>query len=317
MTLDSILEEIKKAQTIVILTHESPDGDAVGSSLALYLALKELNKKSVELIIPVFPKAFGFLPGVNEILKKGTMDSYDLVIALDVADVSRLNNCIEYFENSKVKISIDHHGSNTMFADYNFVNPTSAAAGQVLMVLFEYLQIELTKEIAECLYAAIVSDTGGLKYQNVTVDTFECVQILIKKGINSSEISRKMIDIMTYPRFNLTRLALDRLEFFEDGKIAFTYINLEDEKKFDAGEGDHEGIVNWGKDIEGVEVSIFLHESIDGYKVSLRSIDKVNVADICLLFNGGGHRQAAGCKLKMPLELSKQTILNEIIRALK
>ncbi len=121
MTLDNIKEEIQKADKIVILTHESPDGDAIGSSLAMYNALKQLNK-DVDVVIPEHPETFDFLTGANEIKKETDIEQYDLAISLDASDMKRLNGFARYFEDAKVTINIDHHGSNTMFADYNFVN---------------------------------------------------------------------------------------------------------------------------------------------------------------------------------------------------
>ncbi|MCL2342240.1 MAG: DHH family phosphoesterase, partial [Firmicutes bacterium] len=139
MTLDDIVKEIHEAKDIIILTHDIPDGDAVGSSLALYLGLKQLNK-TVDVVIPEYSETFKFLPGVSEIKKQGKEEIYDLAIALDSGDVKRLNGFSKYFENSNCRIQIDHHKVNTMFADYNFVNPTSPACGQVLIVVLTALR---------------------------------------------------------------------------------------------------------------------------------------------------------------------------------
>ncbi len=136
MTLDNIREEINKANTIVILTHETPDGDAIGSSMAMYNSLKQLNKE-VDLIIPEYADTFKFLPNSKEIKKEGRKDVYDLAIALDCGDIKRLNGFAKYFEDAKVTINIDHHSSNTMFADYNFVNPDAPATCQILILVLE------------------------------------------------------------------------------------------------------------------------------------------------------------------------------------
>ena len=248
MTLDNILEEINKAKTIVILTHENPDGDAIGSSLALYNALKSYGKNP-DVIIPEYSRTFEFLPGTSEIKKESSIEKYDLAISLDCATIKMLNGFAKYFENAKTKIAIDHHGTNTMYADLNFVNPDAPACAQILIVILNYFHIEITKDIGTCILAGIITDTGGFKYSGVTAETFEFVAWLLNKGVNVSSVYRKVLQTRTKSNFELNRIASDRLQFFEDGKIAFTYITKADEDKVNAETGDHEGIVDIGRDI--------------------------------------------------------------------
>ena len=310
-TLDSILEEIKKAESIVILTHENPDGDAIGSSLALYNALKSMGKNP-DIIVPEYPRVFEFLPNANEIRKESNIEKYDLAISVDCATIKMLNGFANYFENAKVKVSIDHHSTNTMFGDLNYVSPEAPACAQILIVVFEYFKIEVTKEIGTCILTGIITDTGGFKYSGVTAETFEFVAWLLNKGINVSKIYRKVLQTKTRANFELSRKAMDRLEFLEDGKVAFTYITLEDEKNVNAENGDHEGIVEIGRDIEGVEVSVFIRETDKGCKISMRSNEYVNVSDVCILLGGGGHIHAAGCSLQCNIEQAKEKILRQI-----
>ena len=257
MTLDNILEEINKAKTIVILTHENPDGDAIGSSLALYNALKSYGKNP-DVIIPEYSRTFEFLPGTSEIKKESSIEKYDLAISLDCATIKMLNGFAKYFENAKTKIAIDHHGTNTMYADLNFVNPDAPACAQILIVILNYFHIEITKDIGTCILAGIITDTGGFKYSGVTAETFEFVAWLLNKGVNVSSVYRKVLQTRTKSNFELNR------------------------------------------DIEGVEVSIFIREVPEkGLKISLRSNEYVNVSDVALLFGGGGHPRAAGCNMRM------------------
>ena len=316
MTLDNIVDEIKKAENIVILTHEGPDGDAIGSSLGMYLALKQLGKEA-DVVIPIHSKIYDYLPEIEKLKTIGKTEPYDLAIALDCGDIKRLNGFSNYFEDAKTKIVIDHHAINTMFGDYNFVNPVAPATTEILVTLFEYLGVELTKEIGICLCTGIITDTGGLKYSNVTAETFEFMARFVNKGINVSQIFRKALELVSEERFNLTKIAVNRLELLENKKIAYTYITLEDQKNTNSQEGDHEGIVYFGRDIEGVEVSIFLRETEKGIKASLRSNDYVNVADICLFFGGGGHIKAAGCTIQGTLEQAKEKIIKEVSMHIK
>lgn len=316
MTLDNILEEIKKAESIVILTHENPDGDAVGSSIAMYLGLKELGK-TPDIIIPEFPRAFENLPGIENIKKESDIENYDLAIALDTASIKMLNGYSKYFEDAKTKIVIDHHSSNTMFGDYNYVDQDSPACAQLLLVLFNYFNIEVSKEIGTAILAGIITDTGGFRYDGVTAETFELVAALCKKGVKVSKVYQKVFASTSKSKFFLHRIALDRLELLDNEKIAFTYITKNDENSVGAENGDYDGIVEQGRDIEGVEISIFLRETEKGIKASLRSKDYVNVSELCRIFGGGGHIRAAGCTIPGTIEQVKTQILNQARAMLK
>ena len=316
MTIDNIKEEIQKAKDVVILTHENPDGDSIGSSLAMYLTLKKLGKQ-VDVIIPECPETFKFLPGAEEIKKEGKDEIYDLAICVDVTGISRLNGYSKYFEDAKVKIQIDHHQVNEMFADYNFVNPASPACAQNLIFIIDQLGVEIDKEIGTCLLTGIITDTGGFKYEGVSAETFEFTSWLLAKGVNVSDVYKKVMQMKTRANFELRKLVMDRMEFLHDNKIAFTYMTLEDEKNVGAMPGDNEGLVEIGRDIEGVEVSILIREKSNGYKASLRSNEYVNVSDICVAFGGGGHKKAAGCDMHGSLEQIKLQILNEVEKYIK
>ncbi len=311
MTLDNILEEIKKANKIVIITHENPDGDAIGSSLAMKLALEQLGKEA-DLIIPEFPKEFEFLPDADKIMKTSDVKDYDLAIALDCASMKLLNGFTNYFENAKVKIVIDHHSSNSMFADYNYVDGDAPACAQLLLVVFGYFKIEVTKEIGTCILTGIITDTGGFRYEGVTAETFRFVSELCEKGVNVSKVYQQVFASKTRAKFDLHRIALNRLEFLEDGKVTCTYITKEDEEMVDAKNGDYDGIVEEGRDVEGVEVSIFLRETPKGIRVSLRSKDYVNVSEAATIFGGGGHIRAAGCTVHGTIDQVKNQIINRV-----
>lgn len=316
MTIDNIKEEIQKAEDIVILTHENPDGDAIGSSLAMYLTLRKMGKQ-VDVIVPEFPKAYGFLPGADNVKKEGKEEIYDLAICVDVTGISRLNGYSKYFEDAKVKIQIDHHQVNEMFADYNFVNPASPACAQNLIFIIEQLGVEIDKEVGTCLLTGIITDTGGFKYEGVSAETFEFTSWLLAKGVNVSDVYKKVMQMKTRANFELRKLIMDRMEFLHDNKITFTYMTLEDEQNVGAMPGDNEGLVEIGRDIEGVEVAILIREKENGYKISLRSNEYVNVSDVCVTFGGGGHKKAAGCDMQGSFEQIKSQILSEVEKYIK
>lgn len=318
MTLDDILKEIERAETILVLAHENPDGDAIGSSLGLCLALQNMGKKA-EVLMADYPATFSFLPGIENIKKVASYEKYDMAIVVDCPELKRVNSeFVPYFENAKVTVEFDHHNKNSMFGDYNIVNHVSPACAQILVSSFEYLHIEITKEIATCLLTGIITDTGGFKNSGITAETFDFAGWALTKGVNVSKIYRDSMLITTRTKFEAQKLAMDRMEFSDDGKVVFTYMTKVDDEKIGIETGDHDGIVEIGRNIAGVEVSIFIYERDDGsFKASLRSNDYMDVADVCMMFGGGGHIRAAGCTLEFPLEESKKAILNEVRKHLQ
>ena len=317
MTLDEILKQIQKAEKIVILTHESPDGDAVGSSLAMKLIVEKLEK-TADVIIPEYSRLFNFLPSAEEIMTDSKIKNYDLAISVDCATLKRMAKK-EYFENAKSTIVIDHHGSNTMYGDLNYVNPASPACCEVLAGMLKYYEIDITKDIGTCLMTGIITDTGGFRHVGITPETFEFTADLIRLGVDVPDIYKRTLNTKTRANFELSKKVMDRMEILEDGKVTFTYMNKKDEEEVGAEPGDHEGLVEIGRDIEGIEVSIFIRqkENEDAYKISMRSGNKVNVSDICFLFGGGGHPRAAGALIQGNVEQVKEKLMKEVRKALK
>ncbi len=188
--------------------------------------------KSVDVVIPEYPRIFEFLPNADKIKEEGKENfEYDLGIALDCTDTMRLKGFEPWFENAKTTISIDHHGTNTMFADFNYVDPASPACSQTLIVILTMMGVEIDKEIGTCLLSGIITDTGGFRYEGVTTETFEFVARLLRIGVNVSSVCKKVLQVKSRANFELTKLIMDRMEFFENERIAFTYITKEDEEK--------------------------------------------------------------------------------------
>lgn len=313
--LDNIIEKINQAKQIGIFTHISPDGDAIGSSLAFYLGLTQL-KKNVEIITDEFSKCFNFLPEVEKIKKEGTQN-YDLAIALDCATKGRLYDPNSCFDKSIFTIAIDHHASNTYFAKLNYVEGNSPATCKTLIKVFKRLGITITREIGECLIAGIITDSGGFRYNTVDDETFEFAATMLDTGVNISNIYYRTFDVKSRSQFLLSSLATSRIKFYANDRIALTYITKKDMKKAKAQTGDHEGIVDVGRNIEGVEVSIFLREVEENfYRVSLRSNDYIDVSEIANLFGGGGHTKAAGCDIHDSLEIAIKKMVKETSKKL-
>ena len=317
MTLDDILVEIKNAESIVIMAHEAPDGDAIGSTLGLCLALRNMGKNPV-VLMKDFPENFSYLPGREFIKEEATQEVYDMAFILDCPNLKRVNEeFVPYFENAKVKVQMDHHNKNDMFADYNVVDHVAPAAAQILVSAFNYLNIDITKEIGTCILTGIITDTNGFRNSNVTIEAFDYASWCLEKGIDLPKIYKQSMLTMSKTKFEAQKLAMNRIEFFENGRIAFTYMTKKDDEEIGLKAGEHDGIVEIGKSIEGVEVSIFIYEKEVGYKASLRSNDYVNVSEVCSTFGGGGHIKAAGTNMNMPFEEAKKAIIAEAAKHLK
>lgn len=308
---NEILEVIKNAKNIAILTHESPDGDAVGSSLAMYLVLTKLKIKA-DVIMSKYPKMFKLFPSIRQVKEQG--DKYDLVIALDCASKNRLSEQV-IFDNANVTINIDHHATNDNFADYNIVKRDDPACCLILADIFNSWNVTIDKEIGEVLTTGIITDTGGFKYNNIA-KTYEFVASMINIGVDVSNLYYKILTLNTKAQFKLKMLAQERLEFLLDNKVAFTYITNEDDIKLGTKTGDHEGIIEIGKNIEGVEVSIFCRSQDGKYRVSLRSNNYVDVSIIASLFGGGGHIKASGFVSDLSLDEIKKMLIESISKYL-
>ena len=276
---DSIWKLINDSEKILVMAHESPDGDAIGSSMAFYLALKNMHKV-VDIVIPELPSTFSFLEGTNDILTTSDKE-YDLAIVVDCA---------------------------TKEGD-------TASCCQVIYYLFKDWNIEITKPIGEALLSGSLTDTNGFRNNNVDKNTFLMAADMVDYGIDIHKIYYLVLSLKTMPQYMLMKMTLDRLEMFEDGKIAFSYISHEDMENVGAKKGDHEGLVDIGRNIGGVEVSIFMREE-DGYRISFRSNGKVNVNEIAKKFGGGGHMMAAGARVNDNFKETKDKLIEETIKEL-
>ena len=300
---------IDESNSILLLTHESPDGDAIGSVLAFYHYLISINK-SVDMVILDIPKVFDFLSSINRVVDN-TDKSYDLGIVLDCASKERIGQKEDLFSRCKNTICIDHHISNTNYCDVNLVEGNISSCCQVVYYLFKEWNVPVSKEIGESLISGVLTDTNGFGINNVDKNTYNLAAEILDLGVNIHNIYNKVLCKKTMSQYELMRIAMDRLEFLHDKKIAVTYILKSDFDKVGAIQGEHEGIVDIGRNVEGVEVSIFLRED-NGFTVSLRSTGTVDVSKIASSIGGGGHFMASGAKLYGTLEETKETIINEI-----
>ena len=317
--MNKITEAIIKSDNFIIASHYSPDGDNLGSCFAMYHALKLLNKEVMVVVDDVIPKNLSFL--CSDVIINKSNDVKDIkysLIALDCGDKNRICLDKKIIENCHCLINIDHHASNTGYGDINLVEEEISSTCEIVYNLLNYIDKSLiNKVIGRCLYTGLVTDTGNFMYSNVKPESFLMAYNLLKLDIDKSEI---ITNIYQNNPLNYTKLLGDALTTLEiiEGKIAVICVDSEMFKRNNISFNDVEGIVNYTRDIEGVEVGILLKEkNYKEIKVSLRSKSNINVNEIASSLSGGGHIRAAGCTIRESLDCAREIIVSETLKHMK
>jgi len=314
-----ILQKINESQKIALLPHVNPDWDACGSAFALYLALFNYKKDAKVIFETPLPPTLTFLGGEYEVYKNDEEYGFDLVIAIDSGDRERLGKRNKIFEKAKTTINIDHHITNTNYADINFVFTNMSATGEIIYNLLGMINLPVTKEIASFLYAAILTDTGCFKFSSTTSQTHRVIADLLDIGADGAYIANMIYESQSLNRLLLRKKAIESLKLYEGGKIAVVSITQADLDELGATDDDTEDISTIPRSIDGVEVGIFIKEREGLRKVSLRSKNYVDVSKIASHFGGGGHLRASGFTSGLSIdelrekvvEVSKQALIKE------
>ena len=312
-----IIEKINTYNNIALLVHENPDGDAIGSMIALFRALKKLGK-NVTAFIESVPSNCEFL--LNSIGKEIKLFSdidfnvkYDLCISLDCGDIDRMGDAKELFKNAHDTACIDHHYTNNSFANANYIDSNAAATGELIFSLLNEMKFDLDDEIATAIYSAVISDTGNFKHNNTTKNTFEIASKLVNYNIDITKISYHLFSETSLNRMKFMGKLLENIEVFLDGKVAMLVARSEDIEKYMVEQSELDGMVDYARYVKGVEVGIFIKPYEDFYKISLRSNGKVDVSSVASYFNGGGHKFAAGCRIHAGSQDEvKSSLLNKL-----
>jgi phosphoesterase RecJ-like protein len=304
--VDQIRARLKGTSTAVVLSHIRPDGDAVGSMLALMLGLEELGKKVTPVLIDGAPQRFRFLPGAERITK-ALPEEFDLLIAVDCADLQRTGLSSEH--PRQPDINIDHHPTNTNYAKINLVDPSASATAEMLYDLFPALSFPITKDIATNLLAGLVTDTVGFRTDNVTPKVMRIAADLMEKGAKLHEVYFRGLEERSLVEARYWQLGLEKLQF-DDG-ILWTSLSLEDRKSVGySGRGDADLINLLSPIAEARVVIVFVEQSKDEIKVSWRSKGGLDVSSVARQFGGGGHKPAAGASIQGDLEAVQQLVLS-------
>jgi phosphoesterase RecJ-like protein len=305
---------LNRAESITIVGHQRPDGDAIGSLLALTCSLHNSNKRIHPVLVDGIPSRFRFLPGADKVEKKIPTES-DLVVVVDCSDLERMGFSEDGLPR-KPDINIDHHPTNTHFAVINLVDPNAAATAEMIFVLAPQLGLALNADVATNLLTGIVTDTIGFRTPNVTSKVLEVAARLIELGAPLAGIYEQALNLRSFVAARYWGSGLSRLEH-EDG-LAWATLSLEDRKLVGYPGKDDADLINLLTTIEGMEVVlVFVEQKERQVKISLRSKGEVNVADLAVSFGGGGHDQAAGAIISGGLEEVKKTVLGEVRKALK
>jgi len=306
---------LREQQRFAILSHVRPDGDALGSQLALALSLKELGKTVRVWNEDGMLEKYSFVPGANLLSKPPSVpEDVDVALALDTAIQNRLGNTLPAIRAAKIWINIDHHPSNPGYGDIVYIDPTSPATGQIIFELIKSQNLPLTHQIAENLYVAISTDTGSFQYPNTTAHTFEIAAELVRAGVDVGRVSQELYENFPRRRSELLRELLATMRFEAGGRVASFSLSLNLARQLGVLPEDTEGLIDHLRAIRGVIVAVFFEELPDGkVRVSMRSkSEDVDVRTICQKFGGGGHILAAGARVRGTLPEVRAKILEAI-----
>lgn len=317
---ESILDAFREASRVLITSHVNPDGDAVGSVLALAVLARSLGAEDVTISLhdPV-PRVYDWLSGVDAIRAPGSVSGpFDLVVIADANSVERVGSVAGLIGDETTIAIVDHHLTEERNGSVHLIDSTYAATGEIVVDLFEAAGIALKKAVAECLYVALSTDTGNFRYANTTARSHRAAARLIEAGIDVREITSRVIDSMTIGKFQLLRRLLDRAVLCDGGRLAHAYILSEDLAQTGALAEDVDGLINYLRNLEGVRLAVLIRESEPAVtKVSFRSQPEINCAAIAQHFGGGGHAMAAGATLPWPLEEAKDHLFAYLQDSLK
>jgi phosphoesterase RecJ-like protein len=306
-------DRLRAMDNILILAHAKPDGDAVGSMFALYHALRQCGKRvrceiidvPASLRFVVAPEAFADFEPAH-------------VVTVDVADRKLLNDCFKDTYGGRVELSIDHHGVHTPFAEETLVDPSAAAASEVLFDLFTVGGVTLTKEIATCLYLGLSTDTGCFRFANTTAKTLRTAAALLEAGVDNGALNADIFETKSAAYIAFEKAAMNALTICLGGKCAVLVLTQQMYRDAGITEADTQGIKGLPRMIEGVYAGVTVTEQKDGkIHASVRSKEPVNAAEICAAFGGGGHRYAAGCELSSDRAVAVSSIVAAVEQKLR
>lgn len=288
-----VKEILKKSHKIGVISHINPDADNLGSLTAMTESLRLYGKDVYGICIDTIPYNLLFLKGIENLTKEWDRD-YDLLIALDSSSLDRFGSASNIVNKAKYTINIDHHITNDLNFDINILKPKASSTGEVLYKFLKEYDLPISKDVAESIYTAIVSDSGSFKYDTVSSETFIIASELIKLGIDRDKINKNLFGKNRLEKLKLLKIVIDRMEIVPEKNFIYSYLTTQDFKENNALDADIEGIVEFLRDIDNIEVAILFRENSKGFKGSMRSKSYYDCSSFSQKFGGGGHIRAAG-----------------------
>ncbi|HOJ52401.1 MAG TPA: bifunctional oligoribonuclease/PAP phosphatase NrnA [Syntrophales bacterium] len=312
--IDKIIEVINRCHHFLITSHVRLDGDALGSELALGLLLKELGKDATVYNEDPTPENYLFLPGASQITHTlGEIGGYEAAFVLDCSELDRVGREASRIQAVRTIVNIDHHLSNDGFCEIRLIDPQASSTGELIWRLLEAIRLRPTPEMATCLYTAILTDTGSFHYGNTTAGALVAASKLVACGAHPQWISQQIYENEPVEKMRLMARVLSSLSLEKGGKVACLTVMLKDLEETGAYHHHTEGLVDLGRRIRGVAISILFSQVEPAtYKVSLRSKDEIDVEQVARTLGGGGHRNAAACRLQGDIEAVKRQVLETI-----
>jgi phosphoesterase RecJ-like protein len=317
--MNRILQTIKLAHRILVTTHTDPDGDAVGSMLAMNMALEQLGKQAYMYNESPIPAVYQFLPAVNRIVRHlETIEPVNAAIVLDCGDLARVGRAAHRIGRMATVLNIDHHVSNNGFGTHCLIDSQACATAEIVYRLIRELGVPIDQAMATCLYTGILTDTGSFRFSNTNAAAFAISQELINAGVNPYEVAQRVFGSYSLGRIKLLNLALNSIEISPNGKLSLMTVTRSMLEETRTQQEDVDGLINYARRIEDVRVAALVQEQTNGVStadgrtrvhVSLRSDGSVDVAALASSFGGGGHLSAAGFQTESTLAAIKSELL--------
>jgi phosphoesterase RecJ-like protein len=323
MSLNEICKSIKKYNNFLITAHTSPEGDALGSQLGFYNLIKKLGKQATIVSDDQLPYGYDFLPGIKLIRRLGKKSQdikFDCLVALDCADLKRTGRVYKLNKNHKPVLNIDHHISNQIFGDVNWVNAQASSCSEMIYRLYKRLGQRMDKDTALVLYTGMMTDTGSFRYSNTSSFTFKVAAELLKFGVDVRQVYGYAYENIPVPEVRLLLKILSKIKFFGQGRIVVFQIDQNCCKGKKTGRDLADQVLSFGRAIKGVQ-AVVLFKNIPGpesqVRVNLRSQGAVDVNKIAAFFGGGGHKTAAGCTIPGGFSVVRRKVIARICQELK
>ncbi len=317
--MNKIINHLQNSKNILVVSHANPDGDAMGSLIAMGLSLKAISKNTTLYNESPIPAVYRFLPAVNSVVREVGNQNFDTAVVLDCGDLERIGGAVSIVSRIPVIINIDHHVTNAGFGNLQLIDTSACATVEIVYRLIKQLSVCIDENIATSIYTGILTDTGSFRFSNTNKAAFAICEEMVALGVDPYKIARRVYGTYSLGRIKLLNLALDSIEISYNGRLSIMTLTQNMLNETRTQPEDVDGLINYARRIEDVKVAALIqeHQNGDGtsetggnYHVSLRSDGTIDVAEIASLFGGGGHSSAAGFNIESTLPDLKLKIFN-------